>query len=97
MKQLSYNIVFPWRNSPQWARPSSFEDSRSHSDTPQSVELWTSDQPDPENYLTTRNTNKTQTSMPTAGFEPTFPASEKLQTHTLDRAVTGIGYNIIGY
>jgi hypothetical protein len=25
------------------------------------------------------------------GFEPTIPASERLQTHALDRAATGIG------
>ena len=29
--------------------------------------------------------------MPPAGFEPTIPASEQLQTHALDRAATGIG------
>jgi hypothetical protein len=27
-----------------------------------------------------------------AGFEPTIPWNERLQTHTLDRAATGIGY-----
>ena len=29
--------------------------------------------------------------MPPAGFEPTNPASERLQTHVLDRAATGVG------
>ena len=29
--------------------------------------------------------------MPTAGFEPTIPGSERPQTHALDRAATGIG------
>jgi len=29
--------------------------------------------------------------MPLAGFEPTIPASEWLQTHALDHAATGIG------
>jgi len=29
--------------------------------------------------------------MPPAEFEPTVPASERLQTHALDRAATGIG------
>jgi hypothetical protein len=29
--------------------------------------------------------------MPSAGFEPTIPASERPQTLALDRAVTGIG------
>jgi hypothetical protein len=37
-------------------------------------------------YPTTHNTHKRQTSMPPAGFEPTIPASERQQTHTLDRA-----------
>jgi hypothetical protein len=29
--------------------------------------------------------------MPQAGFGPTIPASERPQTHALDRAATGIG------
>jgi hypothetical protein len=29
--------------------------------------------------------------MPTAGFEPTIPASERPQTNPLDRAATAIG------
>jgi hypothetical protein len=29
--------------------------------------------------------------MPPAGFETTIPASERLQTHTLDHTATGIG------
>ena len=29
--------------------------------------------------------------MPSAGFQPTIPAGERLQTHALDRAATGIG------
>jgi hypothetical protein len=41
-------------------------------------------------YLITHNTHKRQTSMPPAGFEPIIPASERPQTHALDRAVTGI-------
>jgi hypothetical protein len=32
--------------------------------------------------------------MPLAGFEPTVPASELPQTHTLDREATGIGHVI---
>jgi hypothetical protein len=42
-------------------------------------------------YLTTHNTDKRQTSMPSAGFEPTIPASERPQTHTLNRAASEIG------
>jgi hypothetical protein len=42
-------------------------------------------------YLTTHNTHKRQTSMPEAEFEPTILVSERPQTHTLDRAATGMG------
>jgi len=45
-----------------------------------------------ELYLTTYNTNKRQTSMSPAGFESKTPASERPQTHALDRAATGVGY-----
>jgi len=44
-----------------------------------------------EIYLTTHNTHKIQTSMSQAGFEPLIPASERPQTHALDRVTTGIG------
>jgi hypothetical protein len=39
-------------------------------------------------YLTTHNTHNRQTSMPSAGFEPTIPACEQSQNHALKRAVT---------
>jgi len=42
-------------------------------------------------YLTTHNTHNRQTSMPPVGFEPTIPAGERPQTHTLDRAAIGTG------
>ena len=42
-----------------------------------------------------------ETSMSEAGFEPAFPASERPQTHVLDRAATGIfwhdGTTVIRY
>jgi len=41
--------------------------------------------------LTTHNTQEKQTFMHPEGFVPTIPASERPQTHTLDRAATGIG------
>jgi hypothetical protein len=40
-------------------------------------------------YLTTHNTHKRQTTMPTAGFEPDIQASKHPQA--LDRADIGIG------
>jgi hypothetical protein len=51
-------------------------------------------------YLTTHNTHKRQTSVPPVGFEPTIPASERLQTHSLDRAAIGIssdGVRVVKY
>jgi hypothetical protein len=42
-------------------------------------------------YLTTHNTHNRQTSIPPVRFEPTIPAGERPQTHTLDRAATGTG------
>jgi len=42
-------------------------------------------------YLIIHNCQKWQTSMPLAGFESAFPASERPQTHSLDRPATGIG------
>jgi len=41
-------------------------------------------------YLTTHNTHKSQTSIPSWGLEPAIPASDRPQTHTLERAAIGI-------
>jgi hypothetical protein len=46
-------------------------------------------------YLTTSNIHKIQTSMTPAGFEPTIPASEQWQTHSLDRTATRISLKLI--
>jgi hypothetical protein len=46
-------------------------------------------------YLTTQNTHNRQASMPPAGFELTFPATVRPQTHALDRTATVIGTIII--
>ena len=65
----------------------------SHSDTPHSVGvIWMSDQPRRRDlYLTTHNTNKRQTDMTPARFEPSTPASERPQTQAVDRAAIGTG------
>jgi hypothetical protein len=42
-------------------------------------------------YLTTHNTHNRQTSMPSPRFDPAIQPSEWPQTHSLDRAATGIG------
>jgi hypothetical protein len=41
-------------------------------------------------YLTTLNTHKRQVFMPSAGFEPVIPASERKKTHVLVNPATGI-------
>jgi hypothetical protein len=79
---------------PQWAKVSSF--SRIHDHT-HSVGLpWMSDRPDAEAF-TWKHTTLTREGhpFPLAGFEPTVPASERLQAHALDRAVTGVSINDI--
>jgi len=45
-------------------------------------------------YLTTYNTHNRQTSILPAGFEATIPATERPQTHAVDRAATGICCNM---
>jgi hypothetical protein len=42
-------------------------------------------------YLTTHNTHNRQTSLQPKGFEPAIPASERQQTHALERAATEVG------
>ena len=56
------------------------------------VLLWTKDRPVAETpTCTTYNIHKRWTSTPRAGFEPAITVSERLQSHALDRAATGIG------
>jgi len=65
-----------------------------HTDTPRSVGVpWTSDRPITETFTGQRTTitRERETSVHLAGFEPAIPASESLQTHSLDRGATVIG------
>jgi hypothetical protein len=65
-----------------------------HTHTPHSVGLlWTSDQPDAKNSDNTQRSQETDihTPHPPMGFEPAVPASERPQTHSLDRAATEKG------
>ena len=78
---------------PQWARASSFTKFLDHTQGRTTVGKtplgeWSARRRDL--YLTTHNTHNTQTSMPPVGFEPAISAGERPQTHTLDRAATGI-------
>jgi len=51
------------------------------------LDKWSARRRDP--YLITHNTHQRHISMPTEGFEPAIPASERPQTHALDGAATG--------
>ena len=89
---LIYVFFILAQQPPVGQGPLIVEDSRSHSDTQQSVGLlWTSDQPDALTSTWQHTTHKRQTSMSLAGLEPTIPASERQQTHALDLAATGTG------
>jgi hypothetical protein len=81
--------------APQWAMSSSCLRFLDHTQrratfgrTP--LDDWTSRLRDL--YLTTHNTHNRQTSILSAGFEPTILAGERPQTYALDRAATGTGY-----
>jgi len=50
--------------------------------------------PDAANFTWQHNIHNRQTSMPSAVFEPTIPTSERQQTHVLDRAATGTGWDL---
>jgi len=66
--------------------------TRCHARTHAFGRLRTRDRPDAEtSTCTTHKIHSRQTWMPLAGLEPAVPSSERPQTHTLDRAATGIG------
>ena len=101
--QLVLRIINDWlfsgrsfflsrRNSFQWTRVSSLSKLHDHTQRHHTrTHLDKRSGRHRDLYLTTHNNHNRQTSMPQAGFEPTIPVSERLQTHALDRAATGIG------
>ena len=93
--ELTHIIFFIWRNSPQWAKASSFTRFLNHTQRRSTIgriplDEWSARRTDL--YLTTPNTQNRQTSMPPVGFEPTVLAGERPQTYALDRTATGTGY-----
>jgi len=84
---------FLWLNIPNRSRPPHYWGSEStlrHTTLGRNpVDEWSARRRDL--YLTTHNTHKRQTSMPSAVFQPAIWESERPQTHALDGAVTGIG------
>ena len=88
-------IIFFGATAPQWATAFSFTRFPDHTQRHTTVSRTPLDERSPRRrdlYLTTHNTHNRQTSMPSVGFEPTISASERPQTHTLDRAATGTGH-----
>jgi len=84
-------IFAPWRNIPYWAMAPSLSRLYHHTKTHRtrlgsSGRVIGTTQRQHSSLTTDR-----QTSMPPAGFEHTIPASERPQTHVLDRVATGIG------
>ena len=84
-----------WRDSPQWARASSFTKFLNHTQRRTTVTRtplgeWSACRRDL--YLTTHNAHNRPTSIHPVGFEPTISAGERPQTYALDRAATGTGF-----
>ena len=80
---------FLWPDNP----PHFFEVTRLPSDTPYSVgPLQTSDRPVARTCTWQHRTiARARPPFPPVAFEPAIPASERPQTHALERAATGIG------
>jgi len=90
------SFFFIWRDSPQWARASSFPRFLDHTQWRTTVgriplDEWSARRRDL--YLATQNTNNRHTCTSLAGFEPTVSTDERPQTCTLDGAATGTGFH----
>jgi len=83
-----YRHIFflPWRNSPSGTIVEDSSSQTHHTPLDSSGRVISRDL-----HLTTHFTHSRQTSMSPAGFESTFPASERPQTHAKARTATGVG------
>jgi hypothetical protein len=84
------------RDSPQWARASSFTRFLDNTQRRNAVGRTPLDELSARRrdlYLTTHNSHNRQTSMPPVGFEATILADKRPKTYALDRAATGTGRN----
>jgi hypothetical protein len=86
---IKFLIFLIWHDSPPWVMASSFTRFLDHTQrrtifrrTP--LDEWSARRRD--FHLTTHNTHKRQTSMPSVGFDSTVSAGERPQTYALDRA-----------
>ena len=88
MKFSNFLLVCLWRNSPHWARASSFTRFLDHTQRRTTVGRTPLDECSARRiyfYMTTHNTHNRQTSMPPVGFEPTISAGERPQTYAFRR------------
>jgi hypothetical protein len=93
--KLRVPIFYFWRDSPQWARVSTFTRFPDH------TRLRTTFGRSPLDDWSVRRrdldlaTHNRQTDMPLAGLETTISARQLPQTYALDRAATGTGFGSI--
>jgi hypothetical protein len=83
-----------WRDSPQWARASSFTRFLDHTQRRTTFGRTPLDERSARSrdlYPIIHNIHSRQTSMPPVGFEPTTPEGERLQTYAVDSAAIGTG------
>ena len=93
-ESLHIDSFFIWRNSPQWARVSSFTRFLDRIERRITVGKTPLDECSARRrdlYRKTHNTPNRKTSMLPVGFDPTIPASERPQTNVLGGAVIGTG------
>ena len=93
-------VIYFWRNSPQWAMASSFTRFLDFTQRRTTVgraplDEWSARRRDL--YLTTHNTQNRQVSMSPVEFKPTVSVGERPQTYALDRVATGTGCLLIRY
>ena len=94
----SLTFIFPlWRCGPTLARATSFFRFLDYTQRRTAIDRTFLDEWPARRknlYLTTHNTHNRQISMPAVGFESTIPASERPQTHALDRAATRLSTSL---
>jgi hypothetical protein len=87
-RYYKFDLFFIWRNSPLWARASSFTRFLYHTQRRTTVgrtllDVWSARHR--EFYLTKHYSHNRQTSMPPVEFEPKISAGERPQTYALPR------------
>ena len=93
---VTISFLLPSLDSPSGPGPHLLLTFRYHTQTHHSRNDYSGRTIGPSQSPLPDNTHhKKQTSLPSAGFEPTTPTIEWPQTHALDRTATGIGCSAI--